>query len=330
MRAWLLDSLAGVETMRLVEVAAPMAGVGEVVMELEFSGLNPADRYLAEGQYPARPPLPHVLGRDGVGKVIEVGGSAGQWRIGDTALILRGEVGVARWGTLAELVAAPIGSLVRVPAGWAHEQAAGAPLVYMTAYQALTQWDLTEKPAGKVVLVTGASGGVGIASVQLGKALGHTVIGLSRSAEKRAKVEALGAAACLDPEDTQWRRRLKEFLKDRKVDLAIDNVGGELLPEVIDTLGMNGCVSVVGRLAGPVPNFNTASLFFRRLRIGGVAVGTYSPADTQRVWAKVVELLDGSGARPVIDSVWPLEEVPAAFAALAKGPMGKVLVRNGR
>jgi NADPH2:quinone reductase len=89
---------------------------------------------------------------------------------------------------------------------------------------------------------------------------------------------------------------------------------------------MHGKVSVVGQLAGPVPNFSTASLFFRRLRIGGVAVGTYTPAESQRAWKAVVETMNRAGEKPVIDSVFPFEETPEAFARLKKGPMGKVLV----
>ena len=326
MKAWLLDKLAGVQTLRLADVAEPHAAAGEVVLDVSLAALNPADRYLAEGQYPARPPLPHVLGRDGLGRITALGAGVTDWQIGATALILRGDVGVTRWGTLAEQVAVPIESLAPVPLGWTPEQAAGAPLVYMTAYQALTQWG---ERGPQVVLVTGASGGVGVATVQLARALGHRVIGLSRSPAKRQQVVALGAEACLDPQDTQWRKRLKELLQDRRVDLAIDNMGGELFSDLLDTLGPGGCVSVVGRLAGPVPSFNTASLFFRRLRIGGVAVGTYSPAETRTVWAAVVALLDQHAARPVVDSQWPLDQVPAAFAALERGPMGKVLLRVG-
>src|SRR5688500_7480820 len=104
--------------------------------------------------------------------------------------------------------------------------------------------------------------------------MGHTVIGLSRSEEKRRRVQELGAAAVFDPGDKAWRKSVKDLLAGRGVYLAVDNIGGPLFSEVLDTLGYNGRVSVVGRLAGPVPQFNTASLFFRRLRIGGVAVGT--------------------------------------------------------
>lgn len=329
MRAWLLPTLGGIDKLALQDVPEPAPREREVVLAVEFAALNPADRYLAEGQYPARPALPHVLGRDGIGTVLAVGPEVNGWRSGDAALILRGEVGVTRWGTFAQRVAVPVESLVHPPGGWTHEQAAAAPLVYMTAYQALTQWETPAAPPeeSKVVLVTGASGGVGVATVQLARCMGHMVIVLSRSAEKRGRLAQLGAALCADPDDTQWRRHLREFLGQRRVDLAVDNIGGTLFSDVLDTLGMHGRVSVVGRLAGPVPNFNTASLFFRRIRIGGVAVGTYSPEETRHVWQIVVALLDKAAQRPLVDSIWPLEDLPQAFAKLARGPMGKVLVR---
>ncbi len=117
------------------------------------------------------------------------------------------------------------------------------------------------------------------------------------------------------------------MLARKRVDLAIDNIGGKLLPEVIDTLGELGKVSLVGRLAGPVPDFNTATLFFRRLRLGGVAVGAYTPAESQAAWQQVLRLLSQSGARPLVDSVFPFEQLPQAFARLAEGPMGKVLLK---
>src|SRR5262249_55640185 len=154
--------------------------------------------------------------------------------------------------------------------------------VYVTAYQALTQWE--DLPSQSVVLVSGASGGVGVATAQLGVALGHTVVGLSRGAEKRAPLQSLGIALVVDPTDPKWRKTLAEFLGTRKVDLAIDNVGGALFNELIAALGDRGRVSCVGRLAGEVPLFNTATLFFRRIRIGGVAVGAYTNQESRNAW----------------------------------------------
>ena len=330
MRAWLLDDLRGIDSMRLADAPDPVAGSGEVVLEVHYAALNPADRYLSENQYPARPPLPHVLGRDGVGSVVSVGPDVTNIQPGARFAVLRGEVGISRWGTFAERVAVPVQSLVDIPPGWSEQEGAGATLVYLTAYQALTQWP--DLPARATVLVTGASGGVGVASVQLVSAMGHTVIGLSRDARKREKVKALGAAAVIDPQDKTWRKQVKDLLGGKGVDLAIDNIGGTLLPEVIETLGYGGRVSCVGRLAGPVPQFNTATLFFRRLKLGGVAVGTYQNADARAAWAQVLELMRKANARPLVDRVFAFDQLPAAFARLAEGPMGKVLldVSGGR
>lgn len=324
MKAWLLDRLEGISGLRLADVPDPHPGQGEAVLNVHYAALNPADRYLAENQYPAKPPLPHILGRDAVGTVVEVGPNVSGLRVGDRRLILRGEVGVDRAGTFAQRVALHIEWLAEVPAGWSDQEAAGASLVYLTAYQALSQWgDLPPS----VVLITGASGGVGVASTQLAAAMGHMVVALSRSEGKRKRLAELGAAIVLDPEDVRWPANLKEQLGGKRVDLAIDNIGGALFSKVIDTVGNHAKVSVVGRLAGPVPQFNTASLFFRRVRIGGVAVGTYAAPDSQAAWKQIIVLLQKSGARPQVDHVFEFEQLPAAFEQLKKGPMGKVLLR---
>ena len=325
MKAWLLDDYTGVEHLRLAEVPDPIAQPGEVILEIHYAGLNPADRYLAIRQYPAQPPLPHVLGRDAVGTVAHVGSGVSTVRVGDRRAVLRGAVGVTRWGTFAPWVAVPADDLVETPADWSEPESAGATLVYLTAYQALTMWGAL--PPSAVVLVTGASGGVGVASVQLASTLGCRVIVLSRDPEKGLRLQALGASAVFNPDDPKWRQDAKALLMPRGVDLAIDNIGGKLLPQVIDTLGDYGKVSLVGRLAGPVPEFNTATLFFRRLRLGGVAVGTYSNAESRAAWHEVLRLLSRTGARPIVDGVFPFDQIERAFQRLAVGPMGKVLLR---
>jgi NADPH2:quinone reductase len=327
MKAWLLDDFTGIGGLRLSETPDPVPEQGEVVLEVEYAALNPADRYLAERLYPAKPRMPHILGRDAIGTVVQQGREVTTPRLGERRLLLRGEIGVNRPGTFARFVAVPAESLVELPAGWTDAEAAGAPLVYLTAWQALNMWGSLESPA--VILVTGASGGVGVASVQLAAALGHTVVALSRDSKKGERLRQLGAALALDPGDPGWRKALKSELGSRRVALAVDSVGGKLLPEVIETLGEQGKVSLVGRLAGPVPEFNTATLFFRRLRLGGVAVGSYTPAEGRAAWAEVVALLSRAGARPQVDGIFPFEQLPQAFARLAQGPMGKVLLRVG-
>jgi len=324
MRAWILEGFRGLDQLRFTEEPDPVPAGNQVVLDVEFAALNPADRYLAEGQYPAKPPLPHILGRDGIGVVSAVGPGADRFRIGQRLLILRGETGVTARGTFAQRVAVSVESLVAPPVNWSVEESAGASLVYLTAYQALTQWGDLEP---SIVLITGASGGVGVATLQLARAMGHSVVALSRDAAKQKILRELGAAHTLDPGDPQWTDKLKTTLAGRRVDLAIDNIGGPLLPRVIETMGDQGKISVVGRLAGPVPQFNTASMFFRRLKMGGVHVGAFKPPEAQQAWSKCLKLLDRTGARPLVDRVIDFDQLPAAFARLAAGPMGKVLLK---
>jgi len=321
MNAWLLQQYEGLSGLAMGAAPQPAPATGEVLLRLHLAALNPADRYLTERLYPAHPPLPHILGREGLGTIVAVGPDVDVKLSGQRRIILRGEAGVTRPGTLAEFVAVPADVLAPIPAGWGDEQAASAAISYLTAYQALTQWG--DLPPSRM-LISGASGGVGTAAVQLAGAMGHRVIALSRSEDKRRRLLDMGAAMALDPVDEQWRKTVKDAVGG--IDLAIDNVGGHLFNQIVQAMAFNGRISVVGRLAGPVPQFNTASLLFRRLRIGGVAINTYTPAESDTAWARVLQLLDRAQTRPVVDSVFAFAELPAAFERLATGPMGKVLV----
>ena len=324
-----MDGYEGVERLRLGEVPDPQPGPAQVLLRVKFAALNPADAFLARKMYPANPSLPHILGRDGVGDVIAVGSGVGNVRLGETLGILRCEVGVETWGTLAEKVVVPVESVTRIPSGWSCEEMAGAPLVFLTAWQALTQWADPPAPpsAESVLLVTGASGGVGVASVLLGKSMNLTVVALSRSPEKRAKLKELGADFVFDPMEKNLIKDVTAALSPRKVDLAVDSVGGVLLPQVVALLGYGGRISVVGRSGGPVPEFNTSTLLFRRIRMGGVSVGDYTAQAAHAAWENIVGRLNAMGQRPQVDTIVPFEEVKRGFAQLAQGPMGKVLVQ---
>jgi NADPH2:quinone reductase len=329
MRAWLMDTYEGFEKLRLDEVPDPQPGPGQVVIRTLYAALNPADAFLALAQYPAKPSLPHVLGRDGVGEVVALGEGVENVKTGDIVGILRGDTGVESWGTLAEKTAVDSAELIPVPHGWSVEEVAGAPLVYLTAWQALTQWSEpdTPPPAGSVVLVTGASGGVGTASVLLAKSMGLTVVGLSRSAQKAEQLKQLGADFVFDPSEKNLRKLVLSAIAPKRVDIVVDTVAGPLFNEIIAMLGYSGRISVVGRSGGTVPEFNTATLFFRRNRIGGVAVADYRPPQAKTAWNEIVTRLDSQRKRPVVDGVFPFADVKAAFARLNQGPMGKVLVK---
>ncbi|MDR3764591.1 MAG: zinc-binding alcohol dehydrogenase family protein [Acidobacteriota bacterium] len=331
MRAWLMDAYEGVDKLRLTEVADPEPAAGQAVLKILYAALNPADAFLALAQYPAKPKFPHILGRDGVGVVEAVGAGVTAVKPGDTVAILRGDTGVDDWGTLAQKVAVNAAQLVPVPQGWSLQESAGAALVYLTAWQAITQWSEPAAPPkeGSVLLVTGASGGVGSASVLLGKSLGLTVVALSRSAKKAEQLKALGADFVFDPTLPSLRKQVLAALAPRRVDLVVDSVAGPLFSELVNMLAFGGRISVVGRSGGTVPDFNTATLFFRRNRIGGIAVSHYTSEEAHEAWNGIVTRLNAMGKRPVVDQVFAFEDVKQAFARLAEGPMGKVLVKVG-
>lgn len=319
MKAWVIEQIGKLD-LKLTDVPEPKLGDDQVMIELQFAALNPADRYLAEGAYPAHPPLPHILGRDGVGKVVAVGKNVKNVPIGSTRVILRGETGVSVWGTFAERVAVNADSVAGVPTGWTLEESAGAALVYLTALQAIKQWhDLPEKMN---VLITGASGGVGVASIHLAKAMGHKVFSLTRGTQKFDELKQLGADVTIDITEADWKKHLGK----EKINLAIDNIGGPLFNAVISTMAQYGRISVVGRLGGPVPEFNPATLYFKRIQIGGVFVGDYARDEAQLALKSIVELLDRIKAKPVVDSVFEFEKLVEAFGRLREGPVGKVLV----
>ena len=327
MKAWLLAERSGLGALRLAEVPDPAPGDGDVIVDLEFAALNPADRYHSQGQYPGDPPMPHVLGRDGIGVISALGKGVHQFKVGQRVVIIRGDTGVHRWGTFAERVAVSADSIAPPPEAWTIEQSACAALVYITAHQALLQWG---ELAPSVVLITGASGGVGVASIQLAKALGHVVVAASRGSAKREVLTELGADHVVDVSDSKWPGKLKQALNPRRVDLVVENIGGPGFVQVLETLGPWGKVSVVGMLAGPVPQFNLASLFFRRLRVGGVAISTNTPQESRAAWDASVRMLDKIGARPAVDRVFAFEQLPQAFERLEEGPIGKVLLRVGK
>ncbi len=130
-----------------------------------------------------------------------------------------------------------------------------------------------------------------------------------------------------DAADPNLSQIVRKAIAPSSVDLAVDTVGGAPFNELVRMLGRGGRISVVGRSGGAVPEFNTATLLFRRNRIGGVAVGDYTPETAQATWKQIVERLETIGKRPVVDGVFPFEDLPAAFSRLAQGPLGKVLVR---
>jgi NADPH2:quinone reductase len=324
MRALLTQPPGGWEHTAVVEVPDPAAGPDEVLVEIKAAGLNPADAFLIGGNYPGGPKPPFIAGRDAAGVVVQAD-AGGLWPEGTPVVVLQSSKTDLTSGTFCRRQRVSADTVAALPQGWSFAEGAAAPLVYQTAWQALNA--PAELPSGQFVLVTGAGGGVGIAAVQLAAGLGATVIALSRSAEKRQRLLSLGAAFAFDPGQPNLKKEIMALTGARGVDVAVENIGGPSLGQSIHLLGHGGRVGVVGLLAGVEGTVPIPSLLFKRASIHGVLVSDYLPLEAAAAWKRISDTLAAAGARPVVDSVFPLDRFPEAFARLKSAEaFGKIVL----
>lgn len=323
MKSWRFHEFGPIENLQMEEIPVPEPDEGEALVKLEYAAINPADRFLVAKKYPRPGKPPFAVGRDGCGTIEKVLPGS-RFKPGDRVVILRSQVGITREGTLAQYVTVPEESLAPWPQGWSGPEAASAALVYLTAWQALVEEGLMEP--GKTVLVTGASGGVGTAAVMLAKAMSGRVVALSRSEEKRNELKKMGADFTFDSEDPNLVDNVIEALDGGRCDIVVENLAGPYLMKSINMTGFKGRVCVVGLLAGLHSDLEIGRFLFKRIHIVGISAGGMTPAEAQSHWARIVETLDQAHMRPIVDRVFSFDQVQDAFARLAEGPMGKVVV----
>jgi NADPH:quinone reductase-like Zn-dependent oxidoreductase len=324
MRIWRFHEHGELSNLRLEDAPIPTPKADEALVKIEYAALNPADAFVIRGLYPRSGPPPLCVGRDGAG-VIEKAVEGGRFRKGDRVIVLRSEVGVTRDGTLAEFASVPEASLAPLPSGWTAAEGAAGPLVFLTAWVALV--DVGGLGPGMTVFINGASGGVGSASVMLAHAMGARVMAASRRADKRARLKELGADLVVDSSNPdRMEEEAKRALGEERVDIVVENLGGPYLQSSVNLIKEGGRIGVVGLLAGYASELMVGNLIFKRARIEGIALGSLTPPRAQDAWAKIVGHLARSGAKPIIDHVFPMENVLEGFAKLAIGPMGKVVI----
>lgn len=324
MKIWRFHSHGDLSNLKLEQAPIPTPAAGEALIQIEYAALNPADAFVVQGLYPRSGPPPLCVGRDGAGVIVKAA-QGGRFKEGDRVVVLRSQVGVTRDGTLAEFAAVPEASLAPLPPGWTFAEGAAGPLLLLTSWLALVNVGALEP--GMTVFVNGASGGVGSASVMLARAMGARVVAASRSQEKRARLKELGATIVVDSSDPdRMEEEAKNALGEARADIVVENLGGPYLQSSVNLVKEGGRIAVVGLLAGYASELMLGNLIFKRARIEGVAVGSLTPTQAQDAWAKIIGHLDRTGAKPIIDRVFPMENVLEGFARLAIGPMGKVVI----
>ncbi len=324
----------------LRDLPEPTPAPDEVIVQVQSCGLNHLDLWLEEGALPIPIDLPRTPGGEIAGRILKTGASVTGWhagdevavqsnlfcgecefcRRGDESLCLRGQLlGVARDGGFAEEVAVPARSLVRLPSGVDFDTSAALTLAGSTAMHMLT--NRTQVHAGDWVLAIGGASGVGSAAIQIAKELGGRVISTGSTEAKRQLAQSLGAEFVVDSTDPGWPAEVRKITNRRGVDLVVEHVGGNVLVKVFDCLARGGTVVTCGATAGREVTLNLWPFFVKQQRL----IGSYgrNRADIQATleWAASGRL------KPVIDSIFPLDETPQAFAHLrSRNILGKVLV----
>lgn len=323
MRAWRFHQPGDIANLVLEEVECPEPASGEALVEIYCAALNPADRYLVQGQYPRAGSPPFTPGRDAAGVVVKAA-PGGRFKEGDSVFLLGGLTGISKPGALAEYCPIPEEWLAPVPEGWTFEQAAAAPLVHLTAWRALVVCGGLQ--AGETVLITGASGGVGSAAVTLAHALGAHVVALSRSAEKRKALAALGADLTLDTTSATLEKDVRDETAESPVSLVVETLGGDYLKKCIKIIASHGRIMVLGLLADMTANIPVALLIHKNLRLQGMSVSAFSAEEAQEAWQRIMQCYSSHARRPLISRTFGFDQVQEAFAHLQAGPLGKVVV----
>jgi NADPH:quinone reductase-like Zn-dependent oxidoreductase len=325
-RAVRIHEDGGPEVLRLEEAPDPVAGPGEVLVRLRASALNHLDIWIRKGLPSV--PKPRILGADGAGVVEALGEGVSGFESGERVVLNPGiEVGGGRIhvigehgdGTNAELLAVPATNVHPIPDGLSFEEAAAFPLVFETAYRMLvTRAGLRE---GEWVLAWGIGGGVSTATLAIGKALGAKVIATSSSEAKLARARELGADATVNHATGDVKEAVKEATDGRGADIVVESVGEATWATSLQVAAPGGRITVCGATSGPNPPAALHRIWWKQLSILGSTMGTGED------FAGAYDLVASGRARPVVDTVLPLEEIRAAHERLEAGEqLGKIVL----
>ena len=342
MKAAYFERHGGAEVIEVGDAPDPVPRAGEVVLRVRAAGLNHLDLWVRRGLPGLRLRMPHIGGSDMAGEIVDAGADVEGWALGDRVAVnpgvwcagdecewcARGEHPLCRGysvlgehvaGGFAEYVAVPARNLVRLPEGFPVEMAAVAPLVYQTAWRGLVSRGRLSP--GETVLITGASGGVSTAAIQIARHLGARVFAVTSGEENARRVAALGADLVIDRLEEDFSSRVWRETGKRGVDLVLDSVGAATWESCVRALAPAGRLVVYGATTGPAGTVHIPRLFWTQTSIMGTTMA--NGAEFEAVMALV---LDGT-LRPVIDDVWPLDRAREAHERLeAGGVFGKLVL----
>ncbi|MEZ5930361.1 MAG: NADPH:quinone oxidoreductase family protein [Alphaproteobacteria bacterium] len=322
MRAVVCREPGGLEGLELGELPVPEPGAGEVLVRVRAAGLNFADLLMVKGEYQEKPTPPFAPGLEIAGTVERLGDGVLGFEVGQRVMA------TPNYGGFAEFALARASDLVALPDDVDDVVAAGFAIAYGTAYGSL-QW-ATQLAAGETLLVHGAAGGVGLATVECGKALGAEVIGTARGAERLEVVKAHGADHVIDTGSEDIRERVKALTGGRGVDVVFDPIGGDVFDASLRSLAWGGRLLVIGFAGGRVQQIPANILLVKNVSAIGFYWGSYRKHDPARVQDGFKTLLGWASdkrIRPHVSMTFELPRFREALEALQqRKSTGKVVL----
>jgi NADPH:quinone reductase len=321
MRALICDDYEGIDALRVGELPDPEPGPGSVLVDVEAVTVNFADALMVKGEYQIRPETPFAPGYELAGTV-SVANDAPGFEPGDRV------AGFTFHGALAEKAVVAAQNAMRIPDSLGADVASTLPGGYGTSYHALV--DRGRLQAGETLLVLGASGGVGMAAVQIGSVIGARVIAAVSTDEKAEAARQAGAHDVVRYDQIPIRQAIDEATEGSGVDVVFDPVGGEITEQVLRSTRWNGRLLVIGFAAGDIPSIPLNLPLLKGNSLVGVFWGRFTQEEPERHvenFARIVEWAAEGKISPIIQMKYPLDEAQAALRWIAdRKAVGRVVV----
>jgi NADPH2:quinone reductase len=324
MRAIEITQPGPADVLKLCERPMPVVKAGEVLIKVHAAGVNRPDVFQRQGNYAPPPGASDIPGLEVAGEIVDGDLDYTTLDIGDHVCAL------VQGGGYAEYVVAPIQQVLPVPKGWSMLEAASIPENYFTVWSNV--FDRAHLTAGETLLVQGGSSGIGVTAIQLATAMGHRVFATAGSDDKVAACMKLGAERGINYKTEDFATVIKSLTNDRGVDVILDMVAGDYLPREVSCLADDGRLAIIATLGGGKATLDMAQVLRRRLTITGSTLrprsaefkGAIAKKLKERVWPMLAE----RKIKPVIHTVFPLEQATAAHALMeSSSHVGKIMLQ---
>ena len=322
MRAIICEEFGSPQNLKIKEIDDPVPGKSEVLLNTLTTGLGFVDALTVAGLYQMKPSLPFIPGNEIVGEIAQVGDDVKHLRVGQRVLA------TPSGGGLAEKICLPESACIPVPDIMSPAAAAGFQVNYCTAYHGFIE--CAKLQAGETVLILGASGGVGVAAIDIAKAMGATVIAAASTPEKRASCLAIGADEVVDYSQDNWRDELKKALDGKPLDVVYDPVGGAYAEPALRSLAPGGRFLVVGFATGDIPKVPLNLMLLKRCSVVGVNWGGFiaaNPLESRPVLNALLEWIAAGKLKPEAGESFSLDKAgDAMMKMLERKAIGKIVI----